>query len=199
MYRSSQSTIRNAQPVRSNARRSWATISSRVWVSQGPSARVVSRRLDRRRRDLLEQLERGRLGGRRADLAASEVLELREEGRVDGDLLGTGVLEDDHRPARHARRPSTGLVPERGARRRQHRDRELAPVRDRVLALGGVHLRQVVVVALRQSGDRRLERRLGEQVVRCGHVAQYGAALVRVEHVTMSGPRMPSIHASSGV
>jgi hypothetical protein len=32
-------------------------------------------------------------------------------------------------------------------------------VRHRVLALGVIHLRQVVVVALGQGGDRSLERR----------------------------------------
>ena len=45
--------------------------------------------------ELLEQLERGGLGGRRGDLAAAEVLELRVEARVHGDLVAARVLEHD--------------------------------------------------------------------------------------------------------
>src|SRR4051794_21668485 len=168
MYRSSQSTIRKAQPVRSKARLSWATICSRVWLrpcvemSAGAWIVVVG--------DLLEELQRRRLRRRGAHLTAPEILQLREEGRMDRDLLRARVLEDDDRPARDPA-VTGGRFADRGTGRRQHRDRELAPVREGVLTLGGVHLRQVVVVALGQRGDRCLERRLGEQVVGSGHVA----------------------------
>ena len=46
-------------------------------------------------RELLEQLQRGRLRGRRGDLAAAEVLQLRVEARVNGDLVAARVLEHD--------------------------------------------------------------------------------------------------------
>src|SRR4051812_46916230 len=179
--------MRNAHPVRSNARRSWATISSRAWVSQvGVSVEawiVVG--------DLLEQLERRCLRGGRTDLAATEVLKLWEEGRVDGDLLRARVLEDDHRPAR-ALALALAIVrslAESCPCGRQHGDGQLAPVRDGVVALGVVHLRQVVVVALGESGDRRLERRGCEQVVRSGHLAQYGAACRRAPQRHTTGAR----------
>jgi hypothetical protein len=47
-------------------------------------------------------------------------------------------------------------------------------VRDRVATLVVVHLCEVMMVALGQGGHGGLERSLGEQVLRCGHVAQYG-------------------------
>ena len=50
-------------------------------------------------RELLEQLQRGRLRRRRRDLAAAEVLELRIERGVHGDLVAAGVLQHDRRAA----------------------------------------------------------------------------------------------------
>src|SRR3954454_19219701 len=129
--------MRNAQPVRSNARRSWATICSRVWLSQAPCGAMSAGGGIVFVGDLLEHLERGGLRGGGSDLSAAEILELGEEGRVDRDLLRARVLEHDHRPAGHLARLVSRLVPERRARGGQNGDGELAPVRHRVLAFGG--------------------------------------------------------------
>src|SRR5687767_13419145 len=100
MYCRSQSTTTNAQPLRSNRRRSCATISSRVRRSHSPSVAMSAGAGIVFVGDLLEQLECGDLGRRGADLAATQVLQLREEGRVNGDLLRPRVLEHDHGPPR---------------------------------------------------------------------------------------------------
>jgi hypothetical protein len=83
---------------------------------------------------------------------------------VDGDLLGTRVLEHDHRPPRRA--TVLAVLAQRGPGGREDGHGELAPMGDGVLALRLAHLGEMVVVALRQGGDRSLERRLGEQVLR---------------------------------
>ena len=81
---------------------------------------------------------------------------------MNGDLLRTEVLEDDDGPARSVAVGGGLFVAERGTGRGQHGDRQLPPVGHRVLALGVVHLLQVVVVALSQSSNRSLQRRPGE-------------------------------------
>ena len=52
--------------------------------------------------------------------------------------------------------------------------RELAPVRDRVIAFVLAHLGEVMVVALGQSGDGGIERLVGEQVFGSRHAASLG-------------------------
>ena len=66
---------------------------------------------------------------------------------------------------------------EGGARGGQDGHRQLPPVAHGLVPLRGAHLGEVVVVALGEGGDGRLERRLGEQVVRCGHVASMARRL----------------------
>jgi hypothetical protein len=112
----------------------------------------------------LEQLERGGLRRRDEHLAA-DVLELREEARVHGDLVLARILQDDHGAAAGLA-VRVLLAAEGGAGGRQHGDREVVPVRERVGTLLVGHLGQVVAVALGERGDRGPQRGLGEQVVR---------------------------------
>src|SRR5688572_9618872 len=130
MWRRSQSTTTNAQPVRSNSRLSWATISSSVRRSHSPSVAMSVGVVIVLVGDLLEQLERRDLGRGGADLAAAQVLQLREERRVDGDLLRARVLQHDDGPAGPFGWLLGVPVLERGAGGGEHGDGELAPVRD---------------------------------------------------------------------
>jgi hypothetical protein len=111
-------------------------------------------------RELLQQLEGGGLGGRRRHLAAAEVLQLRVEARVHGDLVAAGVLQHDRGAA--ARLALAGIRAGGSARRRQDRHGQLAPVTDRVGLLRLVHVREVVLVALGERGDRRPQGRIAQ-------------------------------------
>jgi hypothetical protein len=127
----------------------------------------------------LEQLERGGLGGRDEHLAP-EVFELREEAGVDGHLVGTRVLQDDH-GATLALAPGALTTSDGRTRGGEHRDREVVPMRERVLALRIGHLIQVMAIALGERGDRCSQRGVGQEVVDRGHVSSMARALGWVE------------------
>ena len=145
----------------------------------GPStARFVTRRPSSPAGDGVEQLQRGGLGGGDEHLAA-EILELREEARVHRDLVPAGVLEDDH--------GATGAVAvrvllaadQRRAGGREHRHRQVMPVRERVVALRLRHLVEVMAVALGERGDRRPDGGVGQKVVGGGHTSSMAAGRQR--------------------
>src|SRR4029079_13595188 len=96
--------------------------------------------------------------------------ELREEARVDRDLVTAGIFEDDHRAALVGVVDAV-LVSDRRPRGGEHSDREVMPMRERILALRIGHLLEVMAVALRERGDRRPQWGVGQEVVDRGHLS----------------------------
>ena len=86
----------------------------------------------------LEQFERGGLGGGDEHFA-TEILELREEAGVHGDLVAARIFEDDHGAALVLVRDAF-TAPDRSAGGGEHRDRDVMPMRERILALRIGHL-----------------------------------------------------------